>query len=286
MKLIYYISVFLLLFSCQKEDKNLRITNPEDYNKYLITAYNSTFENAKLEKEYWSKRLRKDSSGIGEIRPLANAYTLMFETSGDTTYLQNAEKLYRKAVVISAHNKDAYQLILAKNLLSQHRYQDAKIILVDSVKGSSIKRASQFILFDIAMKLEAYAEADQLLGKLENTNDYNYLIRLAERNKHLKNNTAAIRNMEAAMKISESRKNKKLQISSYLQLAELYFSSGKIKEAYALLLKTLTLQPDNVQAKMQLARIVYSYENNAKEANRIMDAVLVNYSSSDFLSFP
>ena len=274
----------MFLTSCNNT-KEEKITNPADYNIYLNTSINNTFDNANSEKEFWTKRLRKDSTGIGELRPLANAYATMYEASGDTLYLKNAEMLYRKAITISAHNKNTYLLDLAKNLLSQHRYKEAKSVLEQNLKGSSNRRASQLTLFDITMKLKNYSEADKILATLENASDYNYLIRLAERNKHHKNYEVAIKNMKAAMKVSEERKNKKMQITTNLQLAELYLLSEKNKEAYKLYIKILQLQADNVLAKKQLAWIVFKIENNPKEANRIMDSVLVNYKSPDYLLF-
>jgi len=286
MKFFYFIPFLLILFSCNSEEKVEVITHKEDYNDYLDSTINSSFESSLSEKDFWSKRLRKDSSGIGEIRPLANAYLRMYENSGEASYLKNAEQLYKKGILFSAHNKDAYQRDLINVLINQGLFQEAKKILVEeNFKTNSNKRVNQYVFFDVYMKLEEFQKADELLKKIANQNDYNYLIRLAKRNIQQKNSEAAIRNLKSAMKIADTRKSKPLQVLIYNSLADLYLKLENYNDAYALSLKTLHLQPDNVSAKYQIAHIVFYHDKNAKEANRIMEAVLMNYKSSEFLIF-
>jgi thioredoxin-like negative regulator of GroEL len=276
----------MTLFSyCNKEEKRISITNPNEYNKFIIDSNNITFNTANSEKEFWSKRLRPDSSGIGDLGPLAKSYTTMYEASGEIIYLKEAEKLYRKAIIISAQNKDIYVRKLAKNLIVQRQFSEAKLLLEESFKGKSNKRATQFLLFDVNIKLGNYSEADKLLGLLENTNDYNYLLRLSKWMHYKGNNEAAIRNLEEAMKIADSRKSKTLQIWTYTQLAKLYTNSERVKEAYQLILKTLELQPDHSKAKKQLAWILYSYEKNSMEAKRILNSIMTTNKFPELLLF-
>ncbi|MFK5983240.1 MAG: hypothetical protein QM499_10020 [Flavobacteriaceae bacterium] len=285
MKLPYLLILFFFVLSCDKDETIDIITNSEDYNGYLYTTTNSTFESAKSEKEFWSNRLRKDSSGVGDLGPLANAYAAMFTASGEVLYLKNAEIIYRKAIKISAHSKDSYIRSLAQNLISQHRFVEAKKILEESLKGASNKRAIQHILFDVYMELGEYKTADKTLLKLKNKNDYNYLIRLAKRNDHKGNLEGAIQNLTEAMKIADSRKSKTLQIWTYTNLADFYGHSGQIKKAYNLYLKTLKIQSDNNYAKKQIAWILYSYEKNPLEANSIIDSIMVNNKSPEYYLF-
>lgn len=285
MKYFYILLTLTLFISCKKEEKIISITNPKEYNKYILASNNSTFNSANSEKEFWSKRLRPDSSGIGDLGPLAKSYTAMYNASGDIQYLLEAENLYRKAVIISAQNKDTYVRKLAKNLIIQRQYTEAKFILEESFNGKSNKRATQFLLFDVNIKLGNYTEAYQLLGLLKNTNDYNYLLRLSKWMDYKGNKKASIRNLEEAMKIADSRKSKILQIWTYTHLANLYTNSGRIAEAYQLILKTLQLQPDHIYAKKQLAWILYSYEKNSMEARRILNSVMKTNKLPDLLLF-
>ena len=96
MKQIAVILVLLTFISCEENEVMDHITNPQDYQAFLVRSNNSSSSNALSEIEFWSKRLRPDSSGIGDLGPLASAYTTLFETTGDISYLKNAEKLLQK----------------------------------------------------------------------------------------------------------------------------------------------------------------------------------------------
>ncbi len=282
MKHFCVLLIWIVFISCKNEDVKISIINPEAYNSYLSTSNNKTFARASSEKIFWSKRLRPDSTGVGDLGPLANAYTLLFETTGDISYLLSAEKLLKKAVSISAISKDSYTRLLAQNFISQHRFKEAKQILEKSYKGISNKIATQLLLFDVFLELGEYDNANKVLEKLKNINDYSYLIRLAKWNDHNGNLDAAIRNLEEAKKIADSRKSKPLQIWTYTNLADYYGHAGRIKESYDLYLKTLHLQGDHAYAKKQIAWIAYSYEKNTKEASRILDSIMIQHKAPEY----
>ena len=61
----------LLIFACKTDPGEKRITDPKDYDRHLSTTNRPTYEEAITSKEFWSKRLRPDSSGVGELGPLA-----------------------------------------------------------------------------------------------------------------------------------------------------------------------------------------------------------------------
>lgn len=282
MKLFFILFLIVTFISCNNDTVIEQVTNPEDYNAFLSSSIQNSFDRALFEKEFWSKRLRPDSTGVGDLGPLANAYTLLFETTGDIGYLKSAEKILKKAVSVSATSKDAYTRSLAQNYISQHRFKEAKQILEISYKGISNKRATQLLLFDVFMELGEYDNANNVLGKLENTNDYNYLIRLAKWNDHNGNLDAAIRNLEDAKKIADSRKSKTLQIWVNSNLADYYGHAGRIKESYELYVESLKLQEDNAYAKKQIAWIAYSYEKNTNESTRILDSVMTNHITPEY----
>jgi len=285
MKSIGIILVLVTLISCNKNEVTKQVTNPQDYQLFLFTSNTTTTTNALSEIEFWSKRLRPDSSGIGELGPLANAYTTLYEASGEISYLKNAEKLLEKAISVSAHNKDSYIRSLSHIYSTQHRFKEAKEILEESYAGLSNKHETELMLFDVYMELGEYPKADTMLGKVKNNNDFNYLIRLAKWNDHNGKLNAAIRDLENAKKIVDSRKNKQLQLWVYTNLADFYGHAGKLKESYNLYLKTLQLQPDYAYAKKKIAWIVYSFEKNSNEANRILDSIMVDHKAPDYYLF-
>ncbi|NNJ80697.1 MAG: tetratricopeptide repeat protein, partial [Flavobacteriaceae bacterium] len=221
-------------------------------------------------------------SGVGDLGPLAAAYTKLFQATGNASYLSDAESLYMKAMAISANNKDIYARGLARTYISQHRFKEAEEILRESYQGISSKRATEFMLFDALMELGNYDEAETFLKKLQNTSDYNYLIRKAKWSDHKGDLTNAINYMETAKDIAESRDSKTLKIWTYSNLGDFYGHDGRIRDAYLNYLKTLELQPDNAYVKKGIAWIAYSYEEDVEEVRRILDSVMVNHKVPDY----
>ncbi|PKA83870.1 tetratricopeptide repeat protein [Ulvibacter sp. MAR_2010_11] len=281
MRLLLSFIALSLCFACDKQH-NEQVTHSQDYNSFLNTSNNQSYTEAVTEMNFWNNRLDADSTGVGELGPLANAYATIFTTTGDAQNLYAAERLYKKAIAISANNKDGYVRGLARNYISQHRFKEAKTILEESYAGISNKRATEMILFDVYMELGEYAKADTLLGRIKNTGDYNYLIRLAKWSDYKGDLEAAIKYLEKAKTIAEQRGGDGLRIWTYTNLADFYGHAGNIKDAYIHYLKTLQLQPDNSYAKKGITWILYASEGNTKEANRILDSVMVQHKIPDY----
>ena len=284
MKQLLFLIIPIFLISCSEEQKE-PITDVEEYNHYLVSSNNESYKNAISEINFWSNRIKKDSSGVGELGPLAAAYTTLFETTGDVINLQKAELLYKKAIAISANNKDSYVRALGRNLISQHRFKEAKSILEESYQGVSNKRATEMVLFDVYMELGDYEKANECLTKVKNLKDYSYLIRLAKWNDHKGELEIAIKYMEKAKAIAESRNSTSLKIWTYTNLGDYYGHNGAIRKAYSYYLQTLKLQPDNVYAKVRIAWIAYAAEENISETQRILDSVMINYKGLDTYLF-
>ncbi|MEX2349740.1 MAG: tetratricopeptide repeat protein, partial [Flavobacteriaceae bacterium] len=175
-----------------------------------------------------------------------------------------------------------YTRLLAHNLISQHRFKEAKDLLEESHAGPSHKYETELMLFDVYMELGEYERAKQVLENVESNTDYNYLIRLSKWNDHKGNLDEAIKYMVQAKRIAESRDSKALKIWTYSNLGDYYGHAGRIEDSYQHYLKTLQLQPDNAYAKKGIAWIIYSYEGNTAEAKRILDAVMENHSVPDY----
>lgn len=282
---IFFFGMVCMLASCVSEPEIEPIAMSEDYDQYLNTSERSSMIEAENEVAFWSKRLRPDSSGVGDLGPLANAYTSLFDATGNVTYLNKAETIYEKAMQISANNKDIYARGLARTYISQHRFKEAAQLLKESYEGISSKRATEFMLFDVLMELGEYDEAETYLKKLNNTSDYNYIIRAAKWSDHAGDLSKAINYMESAKAIAESRDSKPLKIWTYSNLGDFYGHDGRIKDAYQHYLMTLELQPDNAYVKKGIAWIAYAYQEDAPEARRILDSVMQNHKAPDYYLF-
>ena len=267
----------LLLLACDgRGDTDIRFaTNPQDYTAFLKANPIKSYTEAVQEKEFWSKRLGADSTGVGDLGPLAGAYSKLFETSGDIQYLKDAEKVYKKAITVSSVKiQDGYKRALAKNYISQHRFKDAIALLEESYAGISNKHATQLLLFDCYLEIGAYAKAEQLLKSLENINQFDYLIRISKWSDHKGDVSAAIGYMEKALGIANSRNNTSLKIWANANIATYYGHQGEIAKSYDHYLRTLALQADHHFAKKGIAWILYSKEHNTTQGSVIIDHLL------------
>lgn len=274
------ICVSLLLLACDgRGDTDIRFeTNPKDYTAFLEENPIKSYTEAWQEKEFWSKRLGADSTGVGDMGPLAGAYSKLFETSGDIQYLKDAETVYKKAITVSSVKiQDGYKRALAKNYISQHRFKDAIALLEESYAGISNKHATELLLFDCYLEVGAYLKAEQLLKTLENINQFDYLIRISKWSDHKGDVSAAIGYMEKALAIANYRNNLALQIWANSNIATYYGHQGAIKKSYDHYLKTLALQADHHYAKKGIAWILYSKEGDTTQAGVIIDHLLKHH---------
>lgn len=285
MKKILLLLATIALFGCKNEEnKKQEITSVSDYDEYL-SAPLASLKEAEQTKEFWSKRLDDDTTGVGDIGPLAGVYGVLFSESGNVENLKHAETLYKKGMQYSANNKDAFARGLARNYISQHRFKEAKIALEESYAGVSKKHETELMLFDVYMELGEYEKANKFLEKVKNPSDYNYLIRLSKWSDYRGDLDAAIKYMEQAKKIAESRNSKELKIWTYSNLGDYYGHAGRIKDAYQHYLMTLKLQPDNAYVKKGIAWITYAAEKDTEEANRILDTLAKKHPVPDYYLF-
>ncbi len=277
--------VSLLCFACETKTENKKqgskVISSSDYNTY-INADNKSLASAQKDNEFWSKRLTPDSSGVGDLGPLAGSYGALFTVTGDVNNLLIAEKLLKKAYNISATSKDGYARGLAQNYISQHRFKDAQQILEKTYAGPTNKRDTELQLFDVYMELGMYDKAFENLEKVKNTGDYHYLIRLAKWSDYRGDLDAAIKYLEQALEIAESGGLKPLKVWTYTNLGDFYGHAGRINDAYNMYLKTLKLDPDNAYAKKGIAWIAFAHENDTEEAKRIVKEIQKVHQSPDY----
>ncbi len=277
MKYLRIVFVLLFVTSCSKQ--NNRLTNPNDYDSYLKTSATKTTSKYF---ELWNSKIEADSTQLLSFSNVAAEYNRYFKNTGDITYLKKAERALTKAVDIANLGKASYARALARNYISQHRFKEALQMAEMANQNGGGKKDTQALLFDIHMELGNYASAEKYLDSIKNMADFGYLIRNAKWNDYQGNLETTITFMEKALEKAESSNNKRLKIWSYTNLADYYGHAGRIQDSYNGYLKALKLDPSNAYAKKGIAWIVFSYEKNAKEALRILDAVTENYNSPDY----
>ncbi len=280
MKKIITILTVAVLFGCQEKPKE--ITDSKDYDQYLITSKTPATDAIHKELEFWQARFNNDSTHLMEMSRLSGIHAGLFGSTGDISELKISETLIKKSHDVSARNKDSYLRSLAHNYISQHRFKEAQVLLDSAYTYEDNRKETEMMLFDVAMELGEYSRADTLLGKIKDPKDFNYLIRLAKWSDHNGNLDVAIKYMEQAKKIAEERDSKGLKLWVYSNIGDFYGHAGRIEDSYKSYLKTLAIEPDNHYVKKQLAWMVYSSEKNTKEANRILDSVMVNHKAPDY----
>ena len=278
----YYLSLsflLLVLVSCNKVPE--QVTQKEDYEKYLQEDAAMTVEKIKSDHDFWEEKLAKDPSQFPYLVQLASAQSKMFAATGEIEYLILAEKNLLAANEKTGYKNASYLKSLARNYISQHRFQEA-LSLLNSAEAIGEKiNATHKMLFDVHMELGNYEAAEAYLTKIEDRSDFDFLLRYAKWSDHKGDLSTAITYMEKATEKAEMANLKGLKQWSYTNLADFYGHNGEIQKSYEHYLKALELDPNDAYAKKGIAWIVYSHERNPEEAMRIFNSIKKQYKSPD-----
>lgn len=283
MKNIHIITLFTLvtfICSCSKNETSKKITNPQDYNEYLNSDITSTYNQASKNLKFWEHKLASKPSQFIYNSKIAASNTKLFNITGDISYLIAAEKnlkeINRRVATASSLRS------LARNYISQHKFQRALEILMKAEKNGEKLKSTQKMLFDVHLELGNYDKAENYLSKIKMPNDFDYFIRAAKWNDIQGNLEMAIAFLERALKIAESSKNESLLLWSYTNLADFYGHNNQIEKSYQFYLKALKINPNEAYAKKGIAWIAYSHEKNPDEALRIINKIQEKHSSPDY----
>lgn len=269
--------------SCKNE--NSKITNSSDYNSYLNISENKNAKTAKSEISFWQKKYDVAPNQTSYLSVISGYYSSLFEASFEVNDLYKAEQLLLQVNKSTNYTEVKPIRSLAKNYITQHRFREAFVLANKALKIGEGFKETQKLLFDVNMELGNYAEAKTNLSKIYNTEDFDYLIRMAKWNDHIGDLPTAITLMEKATKKAELNESKGLKIWSYSNLADMYGHAGRISDSYKFYLKTLEEDENNYYALKGIAWIAFSHEKNTKEANRIIDIIAKKHNSPDFKLF-
>lgn len=278
MKIIVFVFSALLLGSCSSSNEGI-IGNQEDYNPFLSVSEPKTTSKYF---ELWNTKVLPDSMQLTSFGIVGGEYTRYFNQTGEIAYLKKAEQSLKRAVQIAAIGKEGYLRALARNYISQHRFREALDLATEATALGGGKTESHSLLFDVHMELGNYDIAQTYLDSVKNFSDFGYLIRLAKWNDYKGDLETTIGFMEKATAKAVSLKNKELMLWSYTNLADYYGHAGRIEESYQHYLKALKLDANSAYAKKGIAWIIFSHDNNPKEAMRILDSVTATYKAPDY----
>lgn len=271
----------VLLFNCTLKTTE-KIADSKDYNQYLKESVNTSEILAQQELKFWQNKLSNQPTQYPYLSKVAKANTTLFSTKGNISYLIEAANKLQQLNKITNYNKASYLRSLARNYISQHRFNEALELLEKAALNGENLLSTQKMLFDVNLELGNTKNAAKYLSKIEDNSDFDYLIRVSKWHDYNGDLTSAIRFMKKGMKKAEEANNKELKIWSYTNLADFYGHNGQVQEAYNLYLKALALDNNNAYAKKGIAWIVYSHDKNADEALRILDVISDKHSSPDY----
>ncbi|RAJ16852.1 tetratricopeptide repeat protein [Olleya aquimaris] len=280
-----YMLLFVILMASSCSEKNKTITNPEDYNQYLTLQTNTETKNATEDYNFWNTKLELAPNQFPYLSKIADAESRLFKSTGDIEKLIDAEKTLLQLNEHTQYNSAGNLRALARNYISQHRFNEALEILKKAENNGENLKGTQKMLFDVHMELGNYQLAKNYLETVKDFSDFGYLIRLSKWSDHKGDLASAIKYLEKATTIAESSKLEGLIEWSYTNLADFYGHDGQIENSYNHYLKALALNPDDAYAKKGIAWIVYSYEKNTTEANRILDSLTKLHNAPDYLLF-
>ncbi|WP_420574056.1 tetratricopeptide repeat protein [Kordia sp.] len=281
-KIVYQIlGVCALLVSCTSTPSQ-KITTSETYNTYLEVAENKTIQTATEVYDFWTEKLVKSPNQYPYLSKIANAETQLFSSTGNITHLTKAATHLELLNTHTKYQNAGYIRSLVRNYISQHRFQEALVLLKKAeVLGENLQ-ATQKMLFDVHLELGNVKAAENYLNLFKNEQSFDAFIRLSKWYDHEGKLLAAIKIMEKAKEKAENANNSSLQQWSYTNLADFYGHAGRIKDAYNHYLKALKLDPNDAYAKKGIAWIVFSYEKNPTEALRILNTIMTAHKAPDY----
>ena len=275
------LGVGLLLISCTSTPSK-NITNAETYNSYLEVAENTAASNAQEEFSFWTEKLAKTPNQFPYHAKVSSAHSQLFSATGDVSHLVEAAKHLELLNERTNYQYAGHIRSLARNYISQHRFQEALSLLKKAeVLGENLQ-ATQKMLFDVHLELGNIEEAEKYLSIFKNEKSFNAMIRLSKWYDHEGKLMAAIKMMEKAMQKAEEANNASLKQWSYTNLADFYGHAGRIQDSYKHYVKALELDANDAYAKKGIAWIVFSHENNPEEALRILNSIMSQYKAPDY----
>ncbi|AXG71859.1 tetratricopeptide repeat protein [Kordia sp. SMS9] len=275
------LGVSLLLLSCTSAPSQ-KITNATSYNSYIAVAENTNEQTANEIYTFWSKKLEKSPNQYPYHAKVASAHSQLFKATGEISHLLEAASHLELLNERTQYQQASHLRSLARNYISQHRFQEALALLQKAeVLGENLQ-ATQKMLFDVHLELGSTEEASTYLNIFKNEHSFDAMIRLSKWYDHKGKLLAAIKMMEKAKWKVEDANNKYLKQWAYTNLADFYGHAGRIKDAYDHYLKALKLDANDAYAKKGIAWIVFSYEQNPTEALRILNTIMTQHASPDY----
>lgn len=266
----------LSFFSSSSEAPLVQAT---EINQLYQPTYRAAYYDQEI--DFWSTKLKKSPEQITFALQLASAYEARFSAFAQINDLKEAEDLLTNGLAAASLQRTTFLRALARNYISQHRFQEALVLAEEAMSRSDNQLSSTYLLFDVMMELGRYEKAEQLLRKMYTKGGFSYLIRKAKWEDHKGNLTFAIASLEEAKEALDPIADKTQAIWLYSNLADFYGHQGEVEKAYEHYRMTLTLDPGNWYVYKGLAWMAYAHDNNPRLAREMVHQIMRHNDTPD-----
>ncbi len=259
-----------------------QIVNFEDFQDDLDYDVSKRIDEINAEIDSLEKVLEDRPNNILDLAKVASLLDERFDLKANVEDLNESVRFRESVAKKTAIKPEGAQRKLAQAYIKQHRFKDADSVMKSFTQEYASKE-SKYVLFDVAMELGRYEEAESILNDLKNESDYNYLIRSAKWNDYIGRLDNTILAMEKAMKLAESSGNTGWKLWSYSNIADYYGHDGQIGKSYDHYIKTLELDPGNTYALKGISWVAFSNDGQADKALEIINKLQERHPSPDYL---
>jgi len=288
--ILFYFMIIFLLASC-KDNKEKRSVENENKGKIVVLSdfeddlnHDQSSKVVKINQEIDSLRsiLEEKPNNVFDRSRLASLLDQRFDLKANVEDLNESVRFRESAVKNTAIKPENAQRALTQAYIKQHRFKAADSVMKSFTQEYASKE-SKYVLFDIAMELGRYEEAEKLLDGLKNESDYNYLIRSAKWNDYIGRLDNTIIAMEKAKELAESSGRSSWKLWTYSNIADYYGHDGQIQKSYDHYLKTLELDPGNDYALKGISWVAFSHDKDPETALKIIETLSKRHPSPDYL---
>jgi len=269
-KNIIFLSIIaLFLNSCSSSSSP--IADQEDYNQYLQPTHLEAAQSKLLKEiDFWNKKLATSPNDYVFQTKLAGLYAAQYKLTGNVELLQQSDTMLQ-----SLNTRIGGQVgvlhALSSNAMTQHAFRIAEKYAKEAYDVKENKHTSSLLRADVALERGQMDEAYAMMNDLMDKNEFDYLIRNVKVKDHEGNLTAAIKNMELALKKAKASGKSNLINWSLSNLGDMYGHDGRIQKSYDTYLAALAENPADLHSLKGIAWVAFAHDKNTEEAKRILN---------------
>ncbi len=281
MKTIILAVLFLpLAFSCNKG------TSPivdQRYFDSLLTNYTPSKQQKMNDANlaFWSGKMQNRPENFVNGPEYGSALLTNFKSKGNIDDLISADSLLQKTHEGYLKKDPNVLRALVYYAILQHRFTQADSLLkiAKSIDGDS-NPGNLFTEFDVCFERGNYARAKIILSLMKNDKSYPYFFRLSKYEHYEGSFDSAASHMMIAASIAQSPVLKQVALSN---AGDLYLHNGDCKKAYSAYLDCLKMNCSDFHSLGKIAMIALLHDKNIDLAKRMIDLILANNSSPEYI---